>query len=135
MDYIAAARELGKAIQATPEFEALEKARKANDEDKGLETLIGEFNMKRIQLNDEMSKQDKDEDKIKEIDSELKKVYADIMKNENMTAYNLAKAEMDKVMNAVNTIVGLSANGHDPETIDPTPSSCGGSCSTCGGCH
>lgn len=137
MDYIKAARELGKAIQETEEYKALEKAKLANDEDNALENLVGEFNMKRIQINDEMSKQDKkDDEKIKKLDAELKEVYNKIMANKNMMAYNEARGGMDKIMDKINTIVGLSANGRDPETIDPEPpTSCSGSCSSCGGCH
>ena len=137
MDYLKAARELGKAIQATDEFKALEKAKAANDEDNVLENFVGEFNMKRIQINEEMSKQDKkDEDKIKQIDAELKEIYGKIMANENRKAYNDARAGMDKIIDDINTIIGLSANGHNPDTIDPElASSCSGSCSSCGGCH
>lgn len=136
MDYIKASRELGKAIQATEEFKALEAARTKNDADEGLEKLIGEFNMKRMQLNDEMTKEQKDNDTLKNIDAELKELYDQIMANENMKAYNDAKTGMDTIMNEINTIIGLSANGQDPDTIDPNPASCGGSCSSCGGgCH
>ena len=58
------------------------------------------------------------------------------MKNENMTKYNQAKNDMDALLNQINMIITYSANGEDPMTC-PTEaaSSCGGSCSTCGGCH
>ena len=52
-----------------------------------------------------------------------------------MTAYNEAREALDAVLKRVNAIIALSAEGDDPETADLTEDSCGGSCSSCAGCH
>ena len=53
----------------------------AADEDAGLQDLIGEFNLKRIALNNESTKEEKDGDKITRLDGEIREVYDKIMQN------------------------------------------------------
>ena len=133
MDVIQMARELGKLIQADERYKAYESAKEINDKDEKLQELIGQFNIKRVELNTEMTKDDKDTEKIKTLDEEIKNLYGDIMINPSMLAFNKAKSEMDDMLSKINTVITSSANGEDPETC-PTVS-CTGSCSTCGGCH
>ena len=109
-------------------------AKENADNDETLQQLIQEFNMSRVQLNTEMSKDDKDGDKLQELDKKIKDVYSQIISNENMATFNEAQDVMNAVMSAINMIITASANGEDPETCSTTQS-CSGSCSTCGGCH
>ncbi|MGN0558894.1 MAG: YlbF family regulator [Acutalibacteraceae bacterium] len=134
MDLITSARELGKLIQQEESYKKLEAARIASDNDEKLQELIGEFNLKRMAINNEASKADRDDSKMQELNAQMRKVYADIMQNENMTAYNEAKNEFDAIMQRVLAIISQSAEGENPETAD-YHESCSGSCSTCGGCH
>ena len=135
MDTIPMARELGKLIQADPRYDAYIKAKETNDKDEELQKLINDFTMKRYELNMEMSKTDKDTDKVKELDGVIKNIYGEIMVNPNMAAFNAAKNAMDGMLAEINNIITASANGEDPETCPSQPSGCSGSCSTCGGCH
>ena len=59
------------------------------------------------------------------------------MANENMSAFNDAKNAMDEFLSQINMVITMSANGEDPDTcpVEDPHSSCGGGCSTCGGCH
>ncbi|MCI8501517.1 MAG: YlbF family regulator [Oscillospiraceae bacterium] len=134
MDLIKQAREMGKAIQASEEYAKLKKAQEANDNDEELQDLIGKFNLKRMELNNLLAKDEKDEEKLGKMNQELRDLYQNVMGNVHMAEYNEAKNAMDMLMNQVNAILVLSVNGEDPETCDPAPS-CSGSCSTCGGCH
>ena len=135
MNVIEMARELGKLIQQDERYAVYYKAKEANDKDEALQTLINEFNMKRVQLNTEMSKPDKDSTKLSELDCEIKSLYGNIMSNENMSTFNDAKTSMDEMLAQINMVITLSANGEDPATCPTEMShSCGGSCSTCGGC-
>ncbi len=135
MDMIAMARELGKTIQQDERYLALQIARQNSDNDEALQDMIGEFNLKRMAINNEAGKENRDESKLQELNAELRHVYAEIMKNPNMTAYNQAKDAFDAVLKRVNAIIALSAEGEDPETADLTEDACGGSCSSCAGCH
>ena len=134
MDIIENARELGKLIQQEESYIALQKAQADADADMELQNLIGDFNMKRMSINNEASKKDKDSDKLALLNSQMREDYSKIMSNKNMIAYNEAKDAFDMVANRVLAIVQQSAEGADPETADYSTSSCSGSCSTCGGC-
>lgn len=134
MDIIEKARELGKLIQQEESYIALQKAQADADADMDLQNLIGDFNMKRMSINNEASKKDKDSDKLALLNSQMREDYSKIMSNKNMIAYNEAKDAFDMVANRVLAIVQQSAEGADPETADYSTSTCSGSCSTCGGC-
>lgn len=134
MDIIEKARELGKLIQQEESYIALQKAQADADADMDLQNLIGDFNMKRMSINNEASKKDKDSDKLALLNSQMREDYSKIMSNKNMIAYNEAKDAFDMVANRVLAIVQQSAEGADPETADYSTSSCSGSCITCGGC-
>ena len=133
MDIIEQTRELGKLIQQETSYIKLKAAEKDADADQELQNLIQEFNLKRLSINNETQKAEKDQKKIKKLNDEMQKVYADIMSNKNMIDYNNAKQEFDQIITRVMTILQNCAQGEDPETTDYTPS-CSGSCATCGGC-
>ena len=134
MDLIKQAREMGKMIQASEEYKRLQAAKEKNDNDTELQDLIGQFNLNRMDLNNQLAKSDKDDEKLEKLNHEMRDLYQKVMTNQNMAEYEQAKNEMDMLMNQVNTILVMCVNGEDPDTCDPAPS-CTGSCSTCGGCH
>lgn len=134
MDIIELSREIGRQLQKDEKYIAMDIARQNSDNDEELQALIGEFNLKRIAINNEATKQDRDDDKLQRLNKEMRDVYAQIMKNENMTAYNNAKNDFDILVQRVLAIISQSAEGEDPNTTDYSPS-CTGSCSSCSGCH
>ena len=133
MDIIEQVRELGRMIQADESYIKMKEAEKSADADTELQELIKEFNLKRLSINTENAKVQKDPERIKKLNSEMQKVYSDIMSNENMVAYNEAKQKYDTLTVRVNTILQNCIAGEDPNTTD-YDASCTGSCSTCGGC-
>ena len=133
MTVLECARQLGAAIQEDETYIQYQMARQANDEDQALQDKIGEFNLLRMSLVNEQGKDDVDKGKIEQLNEQIQQVYADIMQNPNMVAYNAAKDEMDRLLARVNSILGLCVNGEDPATCEP--SDCTGSCASCGGCH
>ncbi len=134
MTTIELARELGKSLQKEERYLNLQIAQQNSDEDKALQEAIGEFNLKRMAINNEAQKENRDEDKLQALNMELREIYGNIMQNENMTAYNNAKTELDTLVQRAIGIITLCAEGEDPETCEHTPASCGGSCSSCAGC-
>ena len=128
-------RELGAAIQAEERFKNFTAAKKANDESAELQKLIGDFNLTRMNLDEAMQAEKKDEEKIKEDNEKLRSLYGQIMRSKEMTDYNTAKAELDDVVKQVYGLLELILNGEDPETATYEEHSCSGSCGTCGGCH
>ncbi len=136
MDAIAMFKEAAKQLQKEEAYLAMEGTRKKNDEDEALQTLIGDFNLARMDLNAELSKSaDKDQEKIAALNTKVNQMYNDIMSNESMAAYNEAKTELESVMNYVNAIINTAVNGGDPMTVEEPTQGCSGSCSSCSGCH
>lgn len=133
MDLIEKTRELGKLLQDEESYKSMKEAEKKADADTELQELIKEFNLKRLSINVETQKAEKEGEKIAQLNKEMQKVYADIMANENMKAYNESKQLFDQVSGRVMTILQNCIAGEDPETTD-FDSSCTGSCATCGGC-
>ena len=132
-DVIALARQLGHAIQEQEEYKTIMSAKDAADNDEALQALITEFNVKRVAINAEACKTDRDDETLKKLNEEMRTAYSDIMNNEHMKAYNDAKQSFDKVLQRVIAIVQQSAEGQDPDTTDFSDD-CTHDCSTCGGC-
>lgn len=128
------AKDMGEALQQDDRYVSLQMAQAKADEDEALQALIGEFNLKRMALATEENKEDKDNAKLQALDEELREVYARVMANDSMQAYNAARHSMDALLNGINRILMLSAQGEDPQSIEPEHS-CGGNCGSCGGCH
>ena len=118
MDCIDLFKRAAMALQTDPRYLALDQARKANDKDEELQNLIGEFNLARMDLN-----------------NEINDLYGKIMADEGMTAYNEAKRDCENLVNYIDAIINTAMNGGDPMTVQEPSESCTGSCSTCGGCH
>lgn len=135
MDIIELTRELGKALQADQSYVNMQLARQASDEDEALQQAIGEFNLKRMAINNEAQKEDRNEETLQRLNEEFRASYMKIMENENMQRYNEAKTEFDALLQRITGIIGLCADGEDPATCDYDAAACGGDCSSCGGCH
>ena len=127
-------RELGKLIQQDARYKAYVAAREKNNNDPELQKMISEFNDLRVELAGEMSKDDKDAEKLTQLDDDIKNLYGSIMGSELMMEFEAAKAEMDSMLSQINTVITQCANGEDPDTC-PVTTGCTGSCESCAGCH
>lgn len=135
MDIIEKAREFGKELQKNEKYLAYIDAKSKCDSDEKLQGLINEFNLLRMNLSNEINKgADADETKKADLDKQIRELYADIMASETMSSYEATKEEFDEVVRKINMIIMMSAEGADPDTCD-VDHSCGGNCSSCGGCH
>ena len=134
MDIIEMTRKLGVEIQKQEVFKNYIKAKAANDNDVELQDMIGQFNVIRMSLDQALSSEKKDEEKVKELNGQLKDVYTAIMGRESMMNNNIAKGELDVLVNQINAVIEHTLDGDDPMTCD-IASNCTGSCSTCSGCH
>lgn len=134
MDMIELAREIGREIQKDDMYIKMRLAQQVSEDDESLQNLVGEFNLKRMAINNEASKVDRDDKKLEELNKEMRHIYSEIMQNENMSRYNKAKQDFEIKLQRVLAIINNSAEGEDPETTDYT-AGCSGSCASCGGCH
>ena len=129
MEIIEKAKELGEALINDERVKRLQISMAENDNDFELQKLIGEFNLKRIALNEELGKDDKNSEKVKTLEQELKALYQQVMENKSMAAYNKAKAEVDEIVSHINSIIQVSISGEAPSE------GCSGGCDSCAGCH
>lgn len=113
---------------------AVRAAQQAADADEGLQQLIGEFNLKRIAINEEETKDQRDADKLRQLNTEIREIYANVMANEHMVAYNEAKTALDQLVGKIQTAINLAVQGQDPN-LAAQEFSCSGDCGSCGGCH
>lgn len=135
-DAITLFKEAAVQMQKEEAYVALEGTRSKNDSDEALQALIGDFNLARMDLNTELAKsEDKNQEKVAELNTKVNQLYNDIMSNERMIAYNEAKTELEAVVNHINAIINTAVNGGDPMTVETPTGGCSGSCSSCSGCH
>ena len=136
-DIIKLARNLGSEIQKQEVYIDMLKNQIKNDEDEALQELIGEFNLKRMALNSQMSKEEseREKEKIDVLDKEVRDLYQKIMSNNNMINYNKSRRALTSLMTDINKILSAAVTGQDPQTVSLEDTGCSGSCGSCGGCH
>ena len=79
MDCIDLFKRAAMALQTDPRYVILDQARKANDKDEELQNLIGEFNLARMDLNNEIGKNERDDARIAELNEKVNSLYGQIM--------------------------------------------------------
>ena len=132
MDCIDLFKRAAVALQTDSRYLVLDQTRKANDKDEELQNLIGEFNLARMDLNNEIGKSERNDARIAELNEKVNSLYGQIMGNEGMVAYNEAKRDCENLVNYIDAIINTAMNGGDPMTVQEPSASCTGSCSTCG---
>mgnify|MGYP002590550322 FL=1 len=135
MDTIDLFKKAAAALQTDPCYLALAAAREANDKDEALQDMIGEFNLARLDLNNEISKDERDDAKVAELNAQVNELYSKIMSTGSMAAYNEAKAEAEAMVSHIDAIINTAMNGGDPMSVQQPEAGCSGSCSSCSGCH
>ena len=136
MDVLTKAREMCKEIQKSEAFIEMMEASKRGDANEALQEKISNFNLKKIALDREGSREEKNSDKIAQYDREMREVYQSIMQEPDMIAYSEAKKKVDDMMTQVQLLINFTLRGDDPETVEiPEAGACSGDCSSCAGCH
>ena len=135
-DLMEMAKQLGRELQKDERYLAFRAASEENDKDEELQNLIGEFNLKRLDLGNEEDKAEHDEARVKALGEEVRGLYSQIMANDAMRNYQAVRAEFEQLLDGINRVIAYSAAGQDPDSFDPTAAaSCSGDCSGCAGCH
>lgn len=134
MDVIEMTRKLGEEIQKDDRYIAFAEAKKGNEADVELNTLIEELNKIQETYQVETQKEEADQDALKKLDDEFRDVYMKVMSNENMKAYEAARQGVDDMMNHVMKLLSLMVNGEDPKTVEVPAEPEGCSPSACANC-
>ncbi len=117
---------LGKEIKEDPRASALQTAADIYNDSAELRTLITEYNVHQTALSAEYSKDEQDEDVIKNIEKRLEELYNEVTNNDAYIAYTTAKDEYDAYYSEILAELEFAITGHRP---------CSHDCSSCGGCH
>lgn len=135
MDCMDLFKKAAAAMQTDPRYLELDAARRANDADQELQGMIGEFNLARLDLNNESAKAETDAARVADLNKRINDLYTQIMASEGMVRYTAAKAECEAMVSYIDAIINTAMNGGDPMTVQQPEGGCTGSCATCGGCH
>lgn len=119
---------LGKALKEDERLQKLEAAKKAYEECGELQKKLVEYEVQQKALQQEITKPEKDTLFIDVIQKRIDTLYREIMEDATFQALNEAQAEVNELMNAVNSTITFQITGEEP-------SSCTHNCSTCSGCH
>ena len=108
MDCIDLFKRAAVALQTDSRYLVLDQTRKANDKDEELQNLIGEFNLARMDLNNEIGKSERNDARIAELNEKVNSLYGQIMGNEGMVAYNEAKRDCENLVNYIDAIINTA---------------------------
>ena len=122
------AAELGKALKEDERLVKLDEAKKAYEADGELKKFMIEYEVQQKALQTEITREERDTMLIDAIQARIDELYKIIMEHPVFIQLNEVQAEVNELMNAVNSTITFHITGEKP--------SCSGSCSTCGGgCH
>ncbi|MCL2195929.1 MAG: YlbF family regulator [Oscillospiraceae bacterium] len=136
-------RELGAALQLAPQYVRFVAADDARAADDSLTEQTQQFELVRMQYQNEAQKgADADDAQLEAYAAQFQQLHTTLMSNPIMAEYQHAAGELDDMVHRTIAIIGGCANGEDPATYEPRPKGggCGGGggCGSgggCGGCH
>jgi cell fate (sporulation/competence/biofilm development) regulator YlbF (YheA/YmcA/DUF963 family) len=128
-------RELGSALQLSPEYVRFVAAREANEADEALCEQLRELELLRMQYRHEAKKDAADADLMEAYNSRFEALYGEIMGSANMMEYREANNALSELLQWMTGLLQGCAQGEDAATFEPAQESgCGGKCGGCSGC-
>lgn len=128
MTIIEKTQELGQMIIESEEYVAMQKAEMRQTADEEAMNLIMEYNQKRTGFMQKLQNPETKPEEVEEIREQMDKEYGILTANESISGYIEAMQNFNNLMNQVNGIIAYYVNGQQNDE-------CGGSCSSCSGCH
>ncbi len=128
MDILEMAKELGKAIEESKEFSDLQAAETIQANDDKAQALIGEYNLKRMNIMQKAQGENLTQEDYNNIRTELADEFDKLMQYDVIKNFIDAKDAFDTMYEQVKNIIDFYARG------EKQTGGCSGSCSTCGGC-
>ena len=119
------ASQLGKALKEDEKLVRLANAKKAYEEDGGLQKMMVEYEVQQKALQVELTRDERDTLLIDNVQRRINELYTAIMAHPVFLELNEAQSDVNELMNAVNNTITFEITGEMP--------SCTHDCSTCGG--
>lgn len=107
MDILEMAKELGKAIADSDLMAAVKKAEDVQNNDEKAQQLIGEYNLKRMQLAQRVQKEDVTQEELEAVQKELSDEFDKLMQYSVISDFITARKELDAVLEQVNNVISF----------------------------
>jgi len=128
-------RELGAALQLSPEYVRFVAAQEANDADEALGEQLRELDLVRMQYRVEAAKKEAaDAGRMGEYNEKFEALYDLIMDNGNMQEHKEAAEGLNALLQWMTGLLQGCAQGNDPSVFEPEQPGCAGKCNSCSGC-
>ncbi len=122
------ANELGEVLKQDERFLVYQAKKEQHDNDLELKKMISEFNLTRMNLDSEMKKDDRDDEKVQSIQKTLEQQYKIIMDNKNMKEFMMAREDLEEIVNNIYGTINYHITGEQQGCDDSKCESCGGGC-------
>lgn len=124
------AQELGELIKESEIRKAAVAASDRMNNDETAVMLLANYNERRRCETEKLREKEPTKEELETFRKVMQEEFEKIMKNDIIATYVAANKELDALVEQVNAVLayyitGEEENGH----------SCGGNCSSCGGCH
>lgn len=135
MDVLELTRSLAKSLQESDEYKNYRKSEMESDNNEELQLSIKKFNDIKTDLDILRTSENRDEEKMKQLNEELRKVYDKVINDPYMIKFNESKSLVDDMMDKVNFILTSALNGENVDEIDlKNITKLSGGCCGSGGC-
>ena len=122
------ATELGRTLKEDPRLQQLEAAKAAYEADENVSRLTTEYEAQQKAMQKEIAKPVRDDTVIARLQARMDELYDEIIATPAYRQLDAAQAEVNELMNMVNTTITYQITGQ-------TADGCTHDCSTCKGCH
>jgi cell fate (sporulation/competence/biofilm development) regulator YlbF (YheA/YmcA/DUF963 family) len=122
------AKKIGQMLKDSEEFKKYEEVRARYENDSELQMQIGEFNLRKMAVMNEMEKEDKDEAKFERLQNDMREAYRTAMANPLMAEFNSSKEAFENMVNNVYSIISYQITGETGSCDKSHCATCGGGC-------
>lgn len=126
------ARELGIALSESQEFQAMNDAQRAMEQDEALMEKLNLFNEKQGHIVELMSNEEGAQAEISLLSAEMEALRTSLVENETFVQMLETQAAFQALMKRVNRAIGICIGA---QMDDEQEGGCGGNCSGCHSCH
>ena len=124
------AQELGKLINESEIRKAAVDAADRMNSDETAVKLLATYNEIRRAETEKLRAKEPTKEELEAFKNLMQEEFAKIMKNDVIATYVAANKELDALVEQVNAVLAYYISGEEQQEH-----SCGGNCSSCGGCH
>ncbi len=127
-EIIELAKKMGQMLKDSEEFKKYEEVKSRYETDSELQMQIGEFNLRKMAVMNEMEKEDKDNEKFERLQNEMREAYKVAMSNPLMGEFMKTKETFESLVNNVYSIINFQITGETGSCDKSNCASCGGGC-------